>query len=773
MFDFLKKSSKIEVQSSSPNFSSIGDGLRDLSELNAETCRDEIKEALKKQFDYTQFELSRDDQGNYFGLEFDIQTTAARLKSLYVREPWCYVSADKIARAASSVPLIVVNSKTEEKVENHPANIIINGGSAFQDTVTKKWVSFLDLVLAGNAYHIMDDIYSYSLTAPSEMVTLEARSAESFEDIVKFGAVDHALISGMGTNSNVMKVPYQQLIHFKLPNPFNPFYGLSPFAAASRPVLLDRYKNEFEMSFYHRGATHSGVVENDQEISKEKMRRLIASFEQTYTGKRNWWRPLFLPKGAKWKASSLTMNEMQHLEGLKENRLTLLAVLGIPPSQVGIVQDVNRATSEIQDKIFWQNTIIPFLNFYCSGYNNSFLFKYKYKGEVKVMPDLSGVQAIEGSLISKGESAKAVQDFLKINEIRTDILGYDPLPPNDERGEKFVKEITPNVFGSSNPFAPSPTTPDKEPEPAVAGDVESPTAAMDKIIKAQQSMSLQAITSIEKSLASKFFAYVREYERLIYSQTLDALAEERNVKAVLLMEQSKRLDQFVLDGVPVLLDSMDKGYDMTLITTKSIGRAAVKASIGYEFTPEDEAALEAIRVRTQDGKRKQLINRSIKRFYGWDQNYSERIMQMIEDGIAEGKTTAEIAKEIKTSMESRGKGEAYQDQAFTIARTETLTAVSEGIKWNNEALNRVFTEVNKIWIHVGDSETNEDARLDHVEFQELGQKPSDFVYKSSKNGDEMKFPRDDSAGPSSTINCRCSLGNIIPPTSISRAKSIL
>jgi len=124
-------------------------------------------------------------------------------------------------------------------------------------------------------------------------------------------------------------------------------------------------------------------------------------------------------------------------------------------------------------------------------------------------------------------------------------------------------------------------------------------------------------------------------------------------------------------------------------------------------------------------------------------------------------------------MESRGKGEAYQDQAFTIARTETLTAVSEGIKWNNEALNRVFTEVNKIWIHVGDAGKNEDARLDHVEFQDLGQKPSDFVYKSSKTGGEMKIPRDDSGGPEDVINCRCSLGNIIPPTSISRAKSIL
>jgi HK97 family phage portal protein len=766
MFNFLK--SKSEPVNLQPK-----DDFSDFGELNGafKNARDEVLENLTKQFDYTQFDPTKDDQSNYFGLEFDIQTTSSRLKSLYVREPWVYACSDRIARNASSVPLLIVDAKTEEPLPNHPANDIVNQGSSFQDELTKRWVQFLDLILAGNAFLITDKAYTYGCTVPTELVTLQAKVDQQFEDILKYGPIDHASIFGYGTNANVgMKVPFQQLIHFKLPNPFNPFYGLSPFAAASRPVLLDRYKNEFEMAFYHRGASHSGVIENDNEIGKEKMRRLIASFEALYTGKRNWWRPMFLPKGARWKASSLTMSEMQHLEGLRENRLTLLAVLGMPPSQVGLVQDVNRSTSEEQAKIFWQNTIIPLVNFYCAGYNNSFLFRYQYAGAVKVMPDLAGITALEGSLVSKGEAVNALKEVLTINELRVDVLGYEELPSNDPRGNLFVKEITPNIFGPEIPQTPTPV-PEKT---STSGEGESTDGASEKTINIakEKSIAKTGIVAIEKSFGAKFMVYMRSYEEKLLEQTIYALENYRNVNAYLLTKQQERVDQFKAEALPILLSAMDRGFTMSMLSTKRMTDVCHKASQGYEFTPEDEQAIAAIKERTRDRRRKILVDREITKFYGWDENYSERIMKKIEAGLEAGKTNGEIAKEIKDDMDSKG-GETYRDQAFTITRTETLTAVSEGIKWSTDVLNTLFTEVNKIWLHVGDYDTNDDARDEHHDFELLGEKPSSYVYKNPKTKNELLYPRDPAGGASDVINCRCSLSNVIPKTSHSRAKPIL
>jgi HK97 family phage portal protein len=763
MFDFLKRKHEVITEQPKPE-------LDDFSEINGayRNAKDEVIEALKKQFDYTQFEPSRDDQSNYFGLEFDIQTTSARLKSLYLREPWVYATADRIARNASGVPLIVVDAKTEEPLPNHAANQIVNSGSAFQDEVSKRWVQLLDLVLAGNAYAITDEKPTYSISVPTELVMLEAKKAESFDDIMKYGAIEYANIFGYGTNALSMKVPFQQLVHFKLPNPFNPFYGLSPFAAASRPILLDRYKNEFEMAFYHRGASHSGVIENDQEITKEKMRRLIASFEQLYTGKRNWWRPLFLPKGAKWKASSLTMSEMQHLEGLKENRLTLLAVLGIPPSQVGIVQDVNRSTSEEQAKIFWQNTIVPLLNFYCAGWNNSYLFKSIYAGAIKLIPDLTGIPALEGSLASKGETVNLLKEVLLINELRVGILGYEPLPDDDTRGNMFAKEITPSLFGSSiQPMTEKPSTEvTTQIEPGESTD----TQVTD--INNEKAISQSAIIAIERSLGAKFMLYMREYERQVLEQLIYALEKYRNLKVFMLVKQSERQDKFTTDAIPILLSALDRGFVMSMLSTKRTTNIRVKASIGYEFTPEDEQAIEAVKQRTANDRRKLLVDRSISKFYGWDENYTEYYMKLIEAGLEAGKTNQQIATELKTEMDKVG-GETYRDQAFTIARTETLVAVSEGIKWSTDVLNTIFTEVNKIWVHIGDEDINPDARIEHVEFGQLGEKPSDYVYHNSKTDGDVLYPRDPNGGPGDTINCRCTMTNSIPKTSYSRAKSIM
>ncbi len=108
MFEFLRRKTVNTTPKADPI---IKDDLHDLGEINSkfDRIRDEVDEAVRKQFDYTQFELSRDDQSNYFGLEFDIQTTASRLKGLYVREPWVFTAADRIARNASTVPLVIVD----------------------------------------------------------------------------------------------------------------------------------------------------------------------------------------------------------------------------------------------------------------------------------------------------------------------------------------------------------------------------------------------------------------------------------------------------------------------------------------------------------------------------------------------------------------------------------------------------------------------------------------------------------------------------------------
>jgi hypothetical protein len=147
-------------------------------------------------------------------------------------------------------------------------------------------------------------------------------------------------------------------------------------------------------------------------------------------------------------------------------------------------------------------------------------------------------------------------------------------------------------------------------------------------------------------------------------------------------------------------------------------------------------------------------------------------MRVIENGHQAGKTNEQIAKDIEDNF-----GESYGDQAFTIARTETLSAVSEGIAWHHETMKTIFSEVKKQWFHAGDATllggTNAEARNPHAKFELEGEVASNHVWVNSETGNHLTHPRSPNGGAADVINCRCTMVSVIPPNATSNAGSIL
>jgi HK97 family phage portal protein len=738
-------------------------------EVNAmfERLSDKAKKAYSL-YDFQSTELL--DESGYFGQEFKLRATAGRLKALYAREPWVYATAALIARTLSTIDFLVANRSDDEINKNHPLNENLETGNQLQDEYTLNWAGYLDLGLGGNFFRVMSEDYKQQTQIPVELVNIKLRDNE-VERKVK-GLIEGIEVAqsyaGLAKNQ-FFKSEY--VIHHKLPNPYTPIYGLSMFIAAARPILLDRHQNEFQLAFYLRGATNSGVIESTEDLTKSRMDRLMRTFEQAFTGKRNWFRQLFLPKGAKWVNAGLTMAEMEHLETLRENRRTLLAVLGIPPSQIGIVEDVNRATAQVQEAAFWRNTIVPLAKFIASGWNNSYLVKEVYKNEVYVLPDFSGIEALEGDWINKGEQGKAVQDFMVINEIRTDILGLKPLKSTDPRGLLFVREIKPK---QESPFGDTPTN---EPDPGDIGPEEDnsdpvpePTDEEDKAafmsqVKANATM---AQDRAERQLGKKYHSKLQNYIDAKLKEAARALVKGDDVRGHLEAYLGERATDYVNDAMPVLEDAMERGFTLSHNNVKDF-RPVPKA---YRFTQEDEEATRVLADRTRDGKRTTLQKRGIERFYGFDDQNTELIMRVIENGHQAGKTNEQIAKDIEDNF-----GESYGDQAFTIARTETLSAVSEGIAWHHETMKTIVSEVKKQWFHAGDATllggTNAEARNPHAKFELEGEVASNHVWVNSETGNHLTHPRSPNGGAADVINCRCTMVSVIPPNATSNAGSIL
>ncbi len=717
-----------------------------------------IEASIQKQVDssqYYQMFENADDQGNFFGTEFNIRATAGRIKQAYSREPWMFATASLIARTLASVPYVVINNATDEIDTEHPLNDKIKLGNRVNDYRTNEWNGNLDLVLGGNFFRVFNDTYTECVQYPVELVQLKVNDqTKTIESILVYDPNR----AGFST-----VIPYKQVVHHKYPNPYYPYYGMSIYTAASRPIILDRYKNEFEMAFYLRGATNAGVIETTEDINKQRMDRLMRTFESIYTGKRNWWRTIFLPKGARWVQSGLTMSEMQHLEGLRENRLSLLAVLGIPPSQVGIVQDVNRSTSEVQERNFWNNTIKPMAEFNAAGWNNSYLVRVIYGGKVRVEPDFSSIEALQGSLITKGEQAKSVENYLWIDEIRKDILGYDPLP--DGLGQKFVSEV--KGAQAASPFAlsaPTETVATSNPIVEVTADTNEPQTLA-------QQMKAQAVTSqerIENKLTTTYISGYEKYLDQLLSFTEFALRNGKDVSEYLNSREETLVRTYMKEVEKTLEQALDRGFSFATSQSKIMSAVAMVQRVQKKrvrFNDVDQQAIDALKREQQDGKKETLAKRAIDSFLGFNATRSKEIVDLIAEKLEQdGSATLEsLAASIRSAY-----GERYKNQAFTIARTELLSAISEGIKWNHDILGEVFTDVQKQWFHVGDVGSNPDARDWHQGFEFEGPKPKDYKW-----GGVLEYPRDPSAGANEVINCRCSMVSVVPDGATSNAEVIL
>lgn len=797
--------------------------LVSMAELNG--IEDAITRSIQKTLSaasYIAFD-NIDDQGGFFGTEFEIRTTAGRLKGLYSREPWIFTGGSHIARTLATVPMKVYPKGGDKPLPTHPVQALLDSGSPTQSPMELRIVKNLDLSLGGNYFQLLEkDFKTVAGLAPVELCSLVYNREWS-----RIEALD---VYQVGGGNQAARFPIEQVIHVKLPNPFNFLYGLSPFAAAARPILLDRYKNEFEMAFYLRGATSSGVIETTEDLSKSRYQRLVRTFEQNFTGRANWWRNLFLPKGAKYIKSSLTMAEMQHLEGLKENRKTILAVLGIPPSLVGLIEDVNRATAEQQERIFWQNTIAPSAQLEAAGWNNSHLIKVIHKGKVEVRPDFSGIEAIEGFTSTKKEKADAMAPYFWIDEIRSKVFGAEPaadgtgrkyaaevkgagaslvpgelaLPPASQKAviladgfsviclhfEKACHKLAQDAqkWARTNGYKDAPVDetathwgiyqdqPDAYDQETVSqivveggvGATIGQKIDREAVKKAYLEVKAVATSSqnrVEAKLSSRLTKAYDTYLGMVLDAAAAALAGNRPAADALRARAADRLKTWQETAVPVLEAAMERGYSMAFSQVKSAAAKREKRARFTSISESDRQAADVIKERTRDGRRRQLERRAIERFSGMDKTRTEYVMQLIEDGEREGRSYEEMSRELRGKYQ-----ESYGNQARTIVRTEVLSAVSEGLDWNHQALGQVFSEVRKEWLHQGDGDINPDAREAHADLDgtDVGRDETWEV-----DGEQLRYPRDPDGGPGNVINCRCTMISVIPDNATSNADAIL
>lgn len=233
--------------------------------------------------------------GSVFAQETKAYMEASTLKSLMFSEDWVFVTVDRISSKLAGVPVIVykkevIDGKVKKtKAEGHPVNKLLEQPNDQQPGSEFIYNIATDISLGGNG--LIYDLKSQLIPVPFERVRLNFTTTggtvlENYMVTTMFNE------DGMPVfDKSSMFIKPEDMIHIRRPNPSSMWWGLSPFIPGRRAVLFNRYSTEYLLNYYIKGAHPGMALEMTGEANEKNALRLLRSFEQAYTGRRNQRRP--------------------------------------------------------------------------------------------------------------------------------------------------------------------------------------------------------------------------------------------------------------------------------------------------------------------------------------------------------------------------------------------------------------------------------------------------------------------------------------------------
>jgi len=177
--------------------------------------------------------------------------------------------------------------------------------------------------------------------------------------------------------NNEVSLTKDEVLIFKNINPYNQFRGLSPLDAVAIEISADVKAGEYQEKFFENGSVPSMVLEtgeNDNSTVAE-LRKIKRLWEQQHQGSKNASKMGVLRGGMTLKPIGLSQMEMDFINSRQMTRDIILSIFGVPKTIAGFTEELNRATSEVQKRLFWQETVKPQLIRISTTLTNKFIYK--------------------------------------------------------------------------------------------------------------------------------------------------------------------------------------------------------------------------------------------------------------------------------------------------------------------------------------------------------------------------------------------------------------
>jgi HK97 family phage portal protein len=309
---------------------------------------------------------------------------AAMAREAYASNAVAYRCVRMIAEAASSVPLILYEGNAE--LAAHPLldllkrpNPLQSGRDLFENIISL-------LMVAGNAYIEVSSLDG----TPREMIALRPDRVQVIAGAN--GWPDYYQYSVYGSS---VRLPADSVLHIRLFNPLDDYYGQSPLEAAARSIDTHNSASAWNKAMLDNAARPSGALvfaASEGHLTTEQFDRIKSELESTYQGAANAGRPMVLEGGLDWKEMGYSPKDMEFTETKNASAREIALAFGVPPMLLGIPGDNSFANYAEANRSFWRQTVVPHVGRVTEAITN--FVGPQFGKDLRVTFDLDQVEAL-------------------------------------------------------------------------------------------------------------------------------------------------------------------------------------------------------------------------------------------------------------------------------------------------------------------------------------------------------------------------------------------
>lgn len=471
------------------------------------------------------------------------------------------------------------------------------------------------------------------------------------------------------------KIPFEkdEVLHFKMANPSNPYYGMGVIEAAKTYIQTEEFASDWtKMALYNSGRP-SGIVSIKGTIDETVFNNIKARFKDEYSGTANAGKTLFLKgtDGIDYQKMGMELGELALKELKDMTRDDIMMMFRVSKTMLGISEDVSLNNAR-ESRAFFKESITIAEWDRLTDHLTAFLLPFYdgVKAEAEYVayevPDLeSGEQKIN-------EWTAGHNKWLTTNDIRRE-RGLDPLPGGDVIRESIGlvptldnKPREPRPLPGQNPNDNKPN--DQKPNDKKPTDGKPPK---DGEKPTDQKPNADNKPAPKKQISQKEFTEKKEvFEELLFQLQeswvpvyKEAMVIEFNKQETEILEKHGKKSFDWLFDVEVAQSRL-----MGVLTPMGLQLMVEAAKLAFDIADDVDTEFllnEVIKEYIRDRIERLAIDTNAQTVKALEDSLNE--------GIKQGENQAKLRNRVSDVYD-----QATKVRAELIARTEAIAASNEG-----------------------------------------------------------------------------------------------